>query len=125
MNPNSADNQEKRREWAQEHVHASASRLIRHLAEETGTDYWDEPWFVSLFMTPCEDEDELDEDGDPIYIEPLEFYVVSHYLAHHLKKRGEAVSDMYGINIWGRAASGQAAYMDNVMEDIWVSYVTP
>lgn len=90
------------------------------------------------------DDDEVDhsfvhEDGEISYangwealcreqhIEPyessaLEFYAVSDWLAYRLKSKGELVlEDFYGMCIWGRCTSGQAAKDDSVIEEIAAS----
>ncbi len=52
------------------------------------------------------------------YIEPLEFWAVSEYLANKLKSKGEAVQYILGHYVWGRTGSGQSIYMDGVINEI-------
>ena len=50
---------------------------------------------------------------------PLEYWVVSDWLARQLSARGEVViSDYYGLTIWGRQTSGQAIAIDYVIRQI-------
>jgi len=114
IDPNTPENQEKRRAWADQHIYACVSSLVNHLLEQ-GDDYQNEDWFVDLFVV-------IDEDGEyGDYREALCFYAVSDRLAWLLKERGEAVAcDMYGLNVWGRTTYGQLCYIDSVMEDSWL-----
>ena len=89
-----------------EHVHANLGQLVSELLElETG--------FVgeSLNMSY------VDADGD--FIEAMEFWLVSDWLGMKLQERGEIVTlDWYGLTVWGRACSGQAIKMDDVIQQI-------
>ena len=115
INPNSPENQEKRRVWAAQHIYACVSPLISQLLKYDDHDYQDEDWFSDLFIV-------RDEDGEYDDLkEPLCFFAVSDRLAWLLKQRGEAVAqDMYGLNVWGRTTFGQRCYVDTVMEEIWL-----
>lgn len=64
-----------------------------------------------------------DWDGGDVYLcyyEPLEYYAVSDFLANKLKERGEPVTQFGYHWVWGRCCSGQAIYLDSVIEDIAV-----
>ena len=50
--------------------------------------------------------------------EALEFWAVSRWFAEKLAEKGEAVGELFGLNIWGRATSGQAILLDSVIEEI-------
>lgn len=51
--------------------------------------------------------------------EIFEHWAVSHYLADRIEERGgRIVRDWHGLNVWGRATTGQAIYMDGIMQDI-------
>lgn len=51
--------------------------------------------------------------------EPLEFWIVSDWLAGKLEEHDECVAyDVHGLTIWGRCTSGQAISMDSVIEGI-------
>lgn len=49
----------------------------------------------------------------------LEVWSVSDYLAKKLKDEGEFVFEYAWHNLWFRTTSGQAIYMDSVIEDIF------
>lgn len=50
--------------------------------------------------------------------EVLEWHAVSYRLLNRLQAKGEVtLSNQYGL-WWGRTTSGQAIYMDSVIEDI-------
>ena len=51
--------------------------------------------------------------------EALEHWLVSEWLAKRLLEEGEMVIEFYGLTIWGRTTSGQAIYIDSVIEDIY------
>ena len=48
----------------------------------------------------------------------FEYWAVSSYLAGELAERGKTVFELFGDNIWGRTASGQAIKRDEVIQDI-------
>lgn len=50
--------------------------------------------------------------------EVFEWWLVSPYLAGELKEQGEVVIDALGCHWWGRTTSGQAVYMDGVIQQI-------
>lgn len=59
-------------------------------------------------------------DITPHTIEAYEHWIISERLAHWLTERGEMVStDIYGLTIWGRAATGQSISIDGVICDIY------
>ena len=111
MNPDSPENQAKRRDWADKNIYACVSPLISYLMKQSIA--VEEPWYDDLFSASFEGE----------CTEPITFYAVSDFLAYELKKRGCAVAkNMYGLNVWGRETFGQLCYLDSVMEDIWVTF---
>ena len=55
------------------------------------------------------------EEDDP---EILEYYLVSNWLGKQLASHGEVVWDLGNQCLWGRTTSGQAVYLDGVMEQI-------
>lgn len=55
----------------------------------------------------------VDTDG-----EIFEWWLVSPYLARELKAQNEVVIDALDCYWWGRTTSGQAIYMDNVIQEI-------
>jgi len=57
---------------------------------------------------------------EPYYTEVHEHWIVSDWLANQLEQRGELIErDFYGLNIWGRCATGQAIHLDGVMAEIY------
>lgn len=50
--------------------------------------------------------------------EVLEWWLVTPWLADRLREQGETVIDELGSHWWGRTSSGQAIYMDHVIEQI-------
>ena len=59
----------------------------------------------------------------PEYIYPflgdvMEWWLIDSWLAERLKRAGEVIIEEYGCCWWGRLASGQAIYMDSVIQEI-------
>jgi len=52
-------------------------------------------------------------------LEPYEWYVVSDYMVKKLEDMGEIVID----NFWGRCTTGQAIYLDKVLQKIYINYL--
>lgn len=50
--------------------------------------------------------------------EVLEWWLVTSWLADRLREQGEIIIDELGCHWWGRTSSGQAIYMDHVIEQI-------
>lgn len=48
----------------------------------------------------------------------LEWWLVDSWLAERLKQEGEVVIEEYGCYWWGRSTSGQAIYLDSVIQSI-------
>ena len=65
---------------------------------------------------PMDEDGKRDEDGE--YPDIMEFWAVSEWLGRQLEARGEIVFEMLDFVVWGRQATGQAIYMDEVIEDI-------
>lgn len=64
--------------------------------------------------TPDEDEAR----SELQFVEVLEYWAVSEWLADKLKENGEAVTEFGSTQVWGRTTSGQAIAIDRVIEDI-------
>lgn len=47
-----------------------------------------------------------------------EWWLVTPYMAELLKEKGEVILSDYGCYWWGRTTSGQALYMDGVIQEI-------
>jgi hypothetical protein len=57
---------------------------------------------------------------DPHHTEIFEHWIVSEWLARRLEERGELVErDFYGLTLWGRACTGQAILLDDVICSIY------
>ena len=50
--------------------------------------------------------------------EVLEWWLVTPYMADMLKEKGEVILSDYDCYWWGRTTSGQALYMDGVIQEI-------
>lgn len=62
-----------------------------------------------------------DNDIDPYKTEAYEHWIVSERLAKNLAKQGEMVTtDFMGLTIWGRTTTGQAIYLDRVIQEIYL-----
>ena len=60
----------------------------------------------------------FDEEIDDVEM-PLEYWIVSDWLADKLIKKGESVQkDFYGLTVWGRFTSGQSISIDYVIQQI-------
>jgi len=66
---------------------------------------------------PINDEGERDEENGE-YPEIYEFWAVSEALADKLEAKGEIIFECLDFIVWGRQCTGQAIYMDNVMQEI-------
>ena len=56
---------------------------------------------------------------DPYGLEIFEHWIVSEWFADQLEAKGEKVErDFAGQTIWGRTTTGQAIFLDSVVEDI-------
>jgi hypothetical protein len=59
-------------------------------------------------------------DLEPHRHEIYEHWIVSDWLASKLEQRGEVIErDFYGLTIWGRACTGQAILLDDVICSIY------
>ena len=68
-------------------------------------------------------EEKFDQYGDLYdeYEEPkevMEYWAVDGWLANKLIDKGEIIYKSFFMNIWARTTSGQAIYIDGVMEEI-------
>ena len=64
-----------------------------------------------------ENEGYYSEDTDEV-TEALEFWIISDWLGDRLDERGQMTATIAGLRIWGRTTSGQAIYIDHVIESI-------
>lgn len=56
------------------------------------------------------------------YPEVFEWWAVSDWLADRLKEEGEIVGEVLDFCVWGRQTTGQAIYMDPVIQRIAQKY---
>lgn len=54
----------------------------------------------------------------PFIGEVMEWWLIDSWLAERLKREGEVIIEEYGCFWWGRLTSGQAIYMDSVIQRI-------
>ncbi len=54
----------------------------------------------------------------PFLDDVLEWWLVTDWLARQLQDEGEVIVEDYGCCWWGRQTSGQALYMDSVIQSI-------
>jgi len=99
--------QQEGKELVAREVLCCASHLVQEISELANgeSDFAIECWGVY-----CEEEDE--------YFEVLEHWIVSDWLARQLERRDEKVLDFGNLKFWCRTCSGQAIYLDGVIEDI-------
>ena len=100
-----ATTQDNCRRLVDEHIHQSVSYLVQELGRH-------EKYGDQLLEVQVRYDDEYAE-------EALEHWLVSEWLGKRLQEEGEMVIDFYGLTIWGRTTSGQAIYIDSVIEDIY------
>ena len=91
-------------------VDSHVLQSLSYLAQELGAD---EKYGNQLLEVQVQFND------DDYPNEALEHWLVSEWLGKRLQEEGEMVIDFYGLTIWGRTTSGQAIYIDSVIEDIY------
>ena len=100
-----ATTQDNCRRLVDNHVYSNVSYLVQELSG-------DEKYSDELFEVRARLTDDYPE-------EALEHWLVSEWLAKRLLEEGEMVVEFLGLIIWGRTTSGQAIYIDSVIEDIY------
>ena len=104
-----ATTQDNCRRLVDNHVCSNVSYLVQELSRQ-------EQYMDDLM------EVQVNYNSNPIEGEPeeaLEHWLVSEWLAKRLLEEGEMVIEFLGLTIWGRTTSGQAIYIDSVIEDIY------
>ena len=101
-----ATTQDNCRRLVDNHVYHNVSYLVQELSK-------DEKYSNDLMEVQVQFNDEDYPD------EALEHWLVSNWLAERLREEGEMVIEFLGLTIWGRTTSGQAIYIDSVIEDIY------
>ena len=54
----------------------------------------------------------------PFADDVMEWWLIDSWLAERLKRENQVIIEEYGCCWWGRLASGQAVYMDSVIQKI-------
>ena len=54
----------------------------------------------------------------PFADDVMEWWLIDSWLAERLKAQGEVIIEELGCRWWGRLTSGQAIYMDGVIQEI-------
>lgn len=130
--------QEKRQQngkrLVENHIHANASTLVCELSQKP--DYMDNllnlqtrtVWECDSCGHKAANRDALDECCDEAQagdstqsetdLEVYEHWIVSDWLGRQLEKRGEIVGEFKGLTIWGRTCTGQAIFLDEVIQEI-------
>ena len=54
----------------------------------------------------------------PFADDVMEWWLIDSWLAERMKAQGEGIIEEYGCYWWGRQSSGQAIYMDGVIQEI-------
>ena len=79
--------------------------LVEHLIKEGDIDFW-----------------EIMRNGQQATPEVFEWWLVTESFANILADEGEVIVNKYNCHWWGRTTTGQAIYMDGVIEDIVATY---
>ncbi|TCV62294.1 hypothetical protein [Neorhizobium sp. S3-V5DH] len=83
-----------------------------------GKPCWKSDKLTPVYCATAQDACEAN-DIEPYQWEVYEHWIVSDWLADKLIAKGEKVDkDFGGMTVWARTTTGQAIYMDNVMERI-------
>lgn len=118
---------------AHDAISTLTSEQIRELLAQDGIDIGaaDKPDTIAdTYLQHLKDQDSLRDFCDANSVDPqqneiYEHWIVSEWLAGRLEERGEVIErDFYGLTIWGRACTGQAILLDDVICSIY-DEVTP
>jgi len=104
------EKQEKARQFVNMHIIESVNLTIEKELQ-------DKPELLLEASSYKEDK----ETGE--YPEIYEFWSVDEWLYERLKERGEVVFECLDFYVWGRQATGQALYMDNIMQELADEYL--
>lgn len=94
-----------------------------HYDIETGEWYADDDKDHE-FPLGDDNEEVCDDEGiEPEWEFPeiYEYWAVSDWLGNKLKEQGEAVEDIFDFTVWGRQTTGQAIYMDGIINEIAIA----
>lgn len=113
------------------HTHMNDEELCEYLANVYSLDYESEIKHLSTLMLAQKLEGYVRENNhwqefadefqiDPETVEAYEHWIVTDWMAKRLEEKGEMVAyDICGLTIWGRTTTGQAIYMDSVIQEIY------
>lgn len=104
-------------------IQANASQLIRHLEEAPdaleNSGYSYDHDLIPILQKPNLNSAVTHSDSMEVeYSTALEHWIVSPWLGSQLFDMGEMVGEIFGMHFWGRQTSGQAIYMDSVIQTI-------
>ena len=95
----------------------------QEICESEGWELLDD---VAFFNQDTDETSEADdweglceEQGiEPYEREAYEHWIVSNWMGERLSEKGETVREFMGLTIWARGTTGQAVYMDGVIQEI-------
>ena len=93
------------------------------ICEDMGWELVDSPTFYNPETGETNEADGWEELASEFDIEPHEWeayeaWLVSDRLGNKLMERGYTVREVFGLTVWARGTTGQAIYIDGVIEDI-------
>ena len=93
------------------------------ICEDMGWELADSPTFYNPETGETSEADGWEELAseqgiDPHEWEAYEAWLVSDWLGDRLTERGYTVREVFGLTVWARGTTGQAIYIDGVIEDI-------
>lgn len=107
------------RDFVHNHVYYNQTMLIDHLMK-TDDSILDD---IENLILPCGDCDNCNEGNseecEDNMQEIYEWWLVSEWLYNMLKKESQPVLNIFGCYYWGRTCTGQAIYMDYLIEKIY------
>lgn len=95
----------------------------QEVCEDNGWELADSPTFYNTETGETSEADGWEElaseqDIEPYVREVCEHWLVSDWLGERLEEKGETVRELMGLTVWARGTTGQAIYIDGVIEDI-------
>ena len=96
---------------------------VQEICEGEGWELSDSPTFYNPETGETSEADGWEELACEFGIEPYEWeafehWLVSDWLGDRLMERGYTVREVFGLTVWARGTTGQAIYIDGVIEDI-------
>jgi len=96
-----------------------SARDISYASVATSTDELEDTQDICDVVVIREQSDVLLLDSvDVIRHEISEWWIVDSSVGSHLRREGEVVIDLHGIDVWGRVPSGLALHMDECIQKI-------